>query len=80
MIQKSNTQNLTKLKISNEKKKYKKKLFMWQNSECEKTQKHKCDKTQKTKNVTTFKNLKCERTQNSEFYIPKQLKCDKTKN
>ena len=66
MIQKSNTQNLTKLKISNEKKKYKKK--------------HKCDKTQKTKNVTTFKNLKCERTQNSEFYIPKQLKCDKTKN
>ena len=55
----SKTQNLTTQKKQNVTK-HKKKLKVWQNT--------------KTKNGTKCTNLKCDKTQNSECDIPRQLK------
>ena len=47
---------------------------MWQNA---RTQKHKMWQNTKIKNVKK-KKLNGKKTQNSEYDIPQQLKCDKT--
>ena len=60
----SKTKNVTKHQINV------KKNRMWQNSECDKTQKLKILQNSKTQNVTK-KNSKCDK-------ILKKIKCDKT--
>ena len=49
-------------------------LWMWKNSEYDKTQKSKFDKTQKNQNVTEHKNSKCDKTKLILWQNPKTKK------